>query len=72
MYQEDEQGKSFTTEYGIFFEKVMPFGLKNTRVTYQRLMTMMFAKLLRKNKEAYIDDMLIKSILEEDHLADLE
>ena len=40
---------------------VMPFGLKNTGATYQRLVTKMFRPLLGKLIEVYIDDMLVKS-----------
>ena len=39
----------------------MPFGLKNTGFTYQRMMTRMFEPRLGKNIEAYIDDMVVKS-----------
>ena len=39
----------------------MPFGLKNARATYQRLVTKIFRPLLGNTMEAYIDDMLIKS-----------
>ena len=49
----------------------MSFGLKNVRATYQRLVTVMFGHLIGKTMEAYVDDMLIKSVKEEDHLADL-
>ena len=35
---EADQGKtSFVTNQGLFCYEVMPFGLKNTRATYQRL-----------------------------------
>ena len=33
----------FVTSQGIFYYKVMSFGLKNTSATYQRLMNKMFA-----------------------------
>ncbi len=49
----------------------MSFGLKNVRATYQRLVTVMFGHLIGKTVEAYVDDMLIKSVREEDHLANL-
>uniref|UniRef100_A0A2N9G4H4 Uncharacterized protein n=1 Tax=Fagus sylvatica TaxID=28930 RepID=A0A2N9G4H4_FAGSY len=39
--------------------------------TYQRMVTTMFKHLIGKTMEAYIDDMLIKSVKEEDHLTDL-
>ena len=50
----------------------MPFGLKNARATYQRLVNMLFHNQLDHNMEAYVDDMLVKSLLAEEHLTDLE
>ena len=49
----------------------MPFGLKNARSTYQWMMTKMFEPQLGKNVEVYIDDMVVKSKLVSEHLADL-
>ena len=49
----------------------MPFGLKNTGATYQRLMNRMFAPQIGRNVQVYVDDMLVKSQREEDHLEDL-
>ena len=50
----------------------MPFGLKNARATYQRMMTKMFEPQLGKNIEIYIDDMVVKSKVESEHANDLE
>ncbi|GKB63998.1 hypothetical protein Tco_0920184 [Tanacetum coccineum] len=41
--------------------KKMPFGLKNAGATYQRLVDLAFQAEFRRNLEAYIDDMVIKS-----------
>ena len=49
----------------------MPFGLKNTGSTYQRMMTKMFESQLGKNIEVYIDDMVVKSKVESEHVNDL-
>ena len=49
----------------------MPFGLKNIGMTYQRLMNRMFAPQIGRNVQVYMDDMLVKSRREEDHLEDL-
>ena len=49
----------------------MPFGLKNAGATYQRLMSIMFAPQIGRNVQVYVDDMLVKSQREEDHLEDL-
>ena len=46
----------------------MPFGLKNARATYQRLVTQMFSKQIRRNIEVYVDNMLMKRRKAELHL----
>ena len=50
----------------------MLFRLKNAGATYQRLMNKIFAHQIRRNIQVYVDDMLVKSIREEDHLDDLK
>ena len=49
----------------------MPSGLKNARSTYQRMMTKMFEPQLGKSIEVYIDDMVVKSKVESEHINDL-
>ena len=49
----------------------MPFGLKNTGATYQRLVNKIFDKQIGRNMEVYVDDMLVKSKEELAHLDDL-
>jgi len=49
----------------------MSFGLKNAGLTYPRMITKMFKKKLGRNIEAYMDDMVVKSKVVEDHLSDL-
>ena len=49
----------------------MPFGLKNAGATYQMMMTRMLEPQLGKNIEVYIDDMVVKSKLESEHVNDL-
>ena len=56
----------------LYCYKVMPFGLKNVRATYQRLVNQIFNKQIGRNIEVYVDDMLVKSKEEEDHLDDLK
>ena len=48
----------------------MPFGLKNAKSTYQRMMTRMFESQLGKNIEIYINDMVVKSNMVSEHLGD--
>ena len=50
----------------------MSFSLKNASVTYQRLMNEMFTHQIRRNVQVYVDDMLVKSRREEDHLGVLK
>ncbi|KAL5564335.1 hypothetical protein UlMin_027499 [Ulmus minor] len=68
MHPDDQEKTAFITERGIFCYKVMPFGLKNAGATYQRLVNKMFADYLGNTMEVYIDDMLVKSLLAEQHL----
>ena len=49
----------------------MPFSLKNAGSTYQRMITKMFEPQLGKNIKIYIDDMMVKSKLESEHINDL-
>ena len=49
----------------------MLFRLKNAGTTYQRLMNKMFAHQIGRNVEVYMDDMLVKSVREDDHLNNL-
>ena len=71
MHEADQEKTSFITSQGLFYYKVMPFGLKNVGVKYQRLMNKMFAQIIGRNVQVYVDDMLVKSRREEDHLEDL-
>ena len=54
-----------------FCYKVMSFGLKNAGATYQRLMNKMFAHQIGRNVQVYVNDILVKSLRENDHLNDL-
>ena len=50
----------------------MSFSLKNAGATYQRLMNKIFSHQIGRNVQVYVDDMLVKSQLENDHLDDLK
>ena len=71
MHEDDQEKTSFVTSQGLFCYRVMPFSLKNAGTTYQRLMNRVFASQIRRNVQVYVDDMLVKSRREEDHLEDL-
>ena len=49
----------------------MAFGLKNVGATYQRLVNKMFQKYIGMSMEVSIDDMLVKSVKAELHIAHL-
>ncbi|GMP96894.1 hypothetical protein CsSME_00045332 [Camellia sinensis var. sinensis] len=72
MAEEDAEKTAFRTPLGNFFYTVMPFGLKNAGATYQRAMTAIFHDMIHHEVEDYVDDLVVKSKKEEDHLRDLE
>jgi len=71
MYGSGIPKTTFTTEMANYCYKVMPFGLKNTRATYQRLMDKVFKEQIGKNMKVYVDDMILKSCKVEKHVKDL-
>ena len=68
---DDQERTTFVTPIGNYYYKLMSFGLKNVRDTYQRMMTRMFEPQLGKSIEIYMDDMVVKSKLESEHINDL-
>ena len=72
MDKEDQEKTSFVTCQGLYYYKVMPFGLKNEKATYQRLVNRMFSHQIGKNVELYVDNMLVKSKDEANHLGDMK
>ena len=57
----DKIKTAFIIEWGTYCYKVMPFGLKNAGVTYQRASTVLFHDMMHKEVEVYVDDMMVKS-----------
>jgi len=72
MNIEDIPKTSFTTMYGNYQFKVMPFGLCNAPGTFQREMNRIFFPLIGKCIFVYIDDLIIFSSSLHDHILDLE
>ena len=72
MKKEDQEKTTFVTSQGLYYYKVMLFGLKNIDATYQRLVNQMFSKQIGRNMEVYMDDMLVKSKEAKTHLEDLQ
>ena len=50
---------------------MMPFRLKNARATYQRFVNKLFEPLIAKTMEVYVDDIIVKSMIDEAHCPDL-
>uniref|UniRef100_A0A2N9EBE5 Reverse transcriptase domain-containing protein n=1 Tax=Fagus sylvatica TaxID=28930 RepID=A0A2N9EBE5_FAGSY len=68
---EDRKKTAFITPLGVYCYKVMSFGLKNASATYQQMVTKMFKDQIGRTVEIYIDDMVVKSKLSQNHLEDL-
>lgn len=63
---------AFIKDVGTFYYRIIPFSLKNVEAKYQRMVTKIFKGLIGRNMEAYIDDILIKSLSFDKHIRDLE
>src|SRR6266511_1306823 len=61
----------FITLFGAYCYITMPFGLKNAGATYQQVMQRCLHDQLRCNMEAYVNDVVIKSRVNEDLISDL-
>ncbi|GJR54294.1 reverse transcriptase domain-containing protein [Tanacetum coccineum] len=72
MAKENEYKTTFYAPKGVFCYKKMPFRLKNAGATYQRLVDKVFTSQIGRNMEAYMDDMVIISMDEEDMLLDIK
>ncbi|GJZ63996.1 reverse transcriptase domain-containing protein [Tanacetum coccineum] len=72
MSKEDEEKTAFYTDQGTYCYAKMPFGLKNARATYQRLVDKVFKGQIRRNLEAYVYDMVIKIRDEKGLFIDIE
>ncbi|XP_059281345.1 uncharacterized protein LOC132035043 [Lycium ferocissimum] len=72
MDEEDAEKMAFITPWGVYYYRVMPFGLKNAGATYMRAMTTIFHDMIHKEIEVYVDDIIIKSRKSSDHLTDLK
>jgi hypothetical protein len=67
MVQEDEKYIAFGTLIGIYYYKIISFGLKNAGATYQRAMIKIFNDLIHKIVECNVDDLIIKAMSYEEH-----
>ncbi|XP_071909636.1 uncharacterized protein [Coffea arabica] len=71
MNEEDQEKTAFYTDQGTYCYTTMPFGLKNAGATYQKLINRLFKNQIDRNVEAYVDDILVKSLATSSFLSDL-
>lgn len=69
---EDRDKTTFTSPFGMFRFRRMPFGLKNSPSTFQRLIDRFRAGLKNITVVAYLDDILVISEDLESHVKDLQ
>ena len=64
----DAEKIAFKTPIGNFYYIVMSFRLKNAGATYQRIMTAIFYDMMHQVLEDYVDDIVMKSKKQEEHV----
>ena len=67
MTPRDAEKIAFRTPIGNFYYTMMPFGLKNASVTYQRPMIAIFHDMVHQELEDYVNDIVVKSRRREEH-----
>ncbi|CAG2247042.1 Transposon Ty3-I Gag-Pol polyprotein,Transposon Ty3-G Gag-Pol polyprotein,Retrovirus-related Pol polyprotein from transposon 297 [Mytilus edulis] len=73
MVEESDQPKTaFITKYGLYEYTKMPFGLCNAPSTFQRCMELIFRGLQWQTLLIYLDDIIIFSSDEKEHLKRLD
>ena len=72
MEESSKEKTAFTTEVGLYEFCVMPFGLCNAPVTFQRLMEKVLHGLVGKVCLVYLDDVLVLGKEFDEHLRNLE
>jgi len=72
MYPRDKEKTAFMTDCDNLYYEIMLFNLKNTGVTYQRLVNYIFKGMLGRNVEVYVDEIVVKSDSCKQHIQDLK
>jgi hypothetical protein len=71
MRREDEVKTGFTTPFGVFCFIRMLEGLRNAGSTFNRMLKIILDTQLGRNASAYVDDIIIMSEKETNHITDL-
>jgi hypothetical protein len=72
MKKEDKPKTSFITPSGTYCYLRMPEGLKNARGSFNRMTAKVLHSQIGWNVLTYVDDIIVKSMKQENHIADLQ
>uniref|UniRef100_A0A8C2AXX8 Gypsy retrotransposon integrase-like protein 1 n=2 Tax=Cyprinus carpio TaxID=7962 RepID=A0A8C2AXX8_CYPCA len=72
VHEKDRPKTAFTTPFGLYEFRRMPFGLCNAPATFQRLMQAIMSDLVFQIVLIYLDDLLVYSSTFHEHLVRLE
>jgi hypothetical protein len=72
MEKEDEPKTSFITLSGTYCYLRMPKGLKNAGGSFSRMTVKVLSSQISTNVLTYVDDIIVKSTKQENHIADLQ
>jgi hypothetical protein len=72
MKKEDEPKTSFMTPSGTYCYLRMPEGLKNAGGSFSRITSKVLSSQIGRNVLTYVDDIIVKSTKQENHIADLQ
>jgi hypothetical protein len=72
MKKEDEPKTSFITPSGTYCYLRMPEGLKNAGGSFSRMTPKVLHSQIGKNVLTYVDDIIVKSMKQENHITDLQ
>jgi hypothetical protein len=72
MKKEDVPKTSFITPNGTYFYLWMPEGLKNAGGSFSRMIARVLQSQIGRNVLTYVDDIIVKSMKQENHIADLQ
>jgi hypothetical protein len=67
----DQDKMAFITPHVIYCYTAITFGLKNAGATYQKAIQKCLGSQIGKNIEAYVDDVVVKTTIEDNLIADL-